>query len=163
MDCQMPRMDGYQATKEIRRNEKGSPIPIIAMTAHALEEDRRKCFAAGMDGYLTKPVQLSQLRAILRQRLGVSVLIDPHQWKQTTAFSGNGIGQLIALYMKDTTSQLKQIRQAIKSKSPRQMKEIAHSALGASTMLGMTAVAESLRRLEDMGTPTILSPVRQLF
>jgi CheY-like chemotaxis protein len=76
MDCQMPDVDGFEATREIRRAEstRGGHIPIVAMTANALEGDREACLDAGMDGYLAKPVQLSALRAVIEEfTTGVSI------------------------------------------------------------------------------------------
>ena len=73
MDCQMPEVDGYAATRQLRRLEKESEqstrIPIIAMTAHALPGDREKCIDAGMDDYITKPINLNIVKTVIESWL----------------------------------------------------------------------------------------------
>ncbi len=67
MDLQLPGLDGYETTARLREREQatGRHLPIVALTAHALEEDRERCLAAGMNGYLAKPIEERELLAVL--------------------------------------------------------------------------------------------------
>jgi CheY-like chemotaxis protein len=85
MDVQMPEMDGFQCTALIRKREQmtGGRLPIIAITAHAMEGDEARCLAAGMDGYLSKPIQPDELFDLVERHAGISSVPIP---RPTLAF-----------------------------------------------------------------------------
>jgi len=74
MDVQMPELDGLEATAAIREREKttGGHIPIVAMTAHAMRGDQERCLAAGMDGYVSKPINVKELFSVVESVVGSS-------------------------------------------------------------------------------------------
>ena len=81
MDVQMPEMDGFEATKLIREKEKasGTHMPIIALTAHAMQGDEERCLACGMDGYVTKPIKLEELFSVIEKVIpGINRRSDAH-------------------------------------------------------------------------------------
>ena len=67
MDCQMPVMDGYEATQRIRQNPEWQQLPIIAVTANVMQGDREDCLASGMNDYITKPYKREELRAVIER------------------------------------------------------------------------------------------------
>jgi two-component system, sensor histidine kinase len=77
MDCQMPNLDGYEATRQIRKAEQGHHTPIIAMTAHAMQGDKERCLASGMDEYISKPIQARALDAAVHQWLSLNGARQP--------------------------------------------------------------------------------------
>jgi len=166
MDCQMPEMDGYATTMELRRRpDPLGRMPIIALTAHAMEGDREKCFAAGMDDYISKPVNVEELQVKLAHWLSrkPSVVsnatvapvptedpVDMKQLRNVADGDAEFMNELVELYLNDTSNRLTALRQAVSSGALTEVEQIAHTLAGSSIASGMRAVAPPLRKLEHM-------------
>jgi PAS domain S-box-containing protein len=186
MDCQMPEMDGYACAAEIRRQEDNARhIPIIAMTAHVMKEDRDKCLAAGMDDFLSKPVRVVHLENILVQWLtesdptanaepSVPSMSSPDSrspspsvdWDIFRELAGNDasrVQELSERYRRQTTEQLAKLRDAIATGAAADVKRIAHSATGSSAMCGMMPIVGLLRELERIGQTGQLADAPRVY
>ena len=184
MDCQMPEMDGYEATIEIRNREgKRKHTPIVAMTAHALEGDRAKCIAAGMDEYITKPVKLEELKRVLELFLNSesadpmaapdvasAPLVDVERMREMMGEEAVEFSEILNLYLDEMGKNLNHLEAAVATGDHHQVELIAHNCAGTSANCGMTAVAIPFRELEDAGrtdrlavAPAALAQAHRLF
>jgi CheY-like chemotaxis protein len=166
MDCQMPEMDGYECTAEIRRREAGGRrTPVVAMTAHALPADRERCLAAGMDDYVAKPVRMEHLEAMLSRWLGgdaersAAVLASAVDVDPATGVDGSvvdelrqvtpdGFRQLVTAFTQAGSEKIAALRRAAASGDADLMRRAAHSLKGSSGNVGATVLAGLCQRLE---------------
>jgi len=168
MDCQMPVMDGYQATEAIRTQEAArgrARIPILAMTANAMAGDRERCLAAGMDDYLTKPFKREALGALLgRWLIGApprappsSAVVAPTSVERTLdeevlgqlrdIFDGDVSG-VVHAYLIDGQNQISSMASALERQNCVELGRAAHSLKSTSRSVGAEAVANVAEELE---------------
>ena len=168
MDVQMPEMGGFEATAAIRAKERTSRTyqRIIAMTAHAMKGDRERCLAAGMDDYLTKPLDSRQLFALVEamgeqsSRTSRSEPIRPAISDQVLARVG-GDHQLLAeisrLFVDDAPEHLQRIKAALDAGDSGSLRRAAHALKGAAANFDADQVVETARVLEEMGRTSDLA------
>jgi CheY-like chemotaxis protein len=159
MDCEMPLMDGYQATAAIREREpSGTHVPIVAMTAHAMKGDRERCLAAGMDDYLSKPVRQADLRAALIRRVGDTGgngAIESMPSKDP--YGGDAADpEILELYLSDTPVLLEELRRALVAEDSSAVARGAHSLKGSSACLGEVSMMALCVELERSARARVL-------
>jgi CheY-like chemotaxis protein/HPt (histidine-containing phosphotransfer) domain-containing protein len=163
MDVQMPEMNGLEATRAIRVREQrtGGHVPIVAMTAHAMKGDRKRCLDAGMDEYLTKPIDPRQLYAVLERLASRS----PRTVQASEPAAGSVYDAVLArvggdrellseislLFTEDMPCHLASIQQSIEARDGEALQRAAHLLRGAAANFEAPALVQTARTLEEMG------------
>jgi signal transduction histidine kinase/CheY-like chemotaxis protein/HPt (histidine-containing phosphotransfer) domain-containing protein len=165
MDCQMPEMDGFEATLRWRQTESArgaeGRTPIVALTAGAVDGDRDRCLAAGMDDYLSKPFSLEQLQAILRRWLQPAkpkaserrvACVDREVLDQVKTLAPQDgealVRKVIAIFLEDAPKRVRALREAVVRKDTEEAGRAAHALKSASANVGAIVMAESCGALE---------------
>jgi PAS domain S-box-containing protein len=177
MDVQMPEMDGLEATTAIRAAEVGTGkhVPIVAMTAHAMKGDREKCLSAGMDGYLSKPIRIDELKQAISE---VENKRNPSQSPEQDSFQAIGkLGLLLdsvmgdrtlliemaELWLADSEKQERQIREGLDSGEAVIVERAAHALKGSVGTFQACAAQEAAKQLEMSARSADLVKARKAF
>jgi len=179
MDVQMPGMDGLAATASIRKKERetGTHLPIVAMTAHAMKGDRTRFLAAGMDGYIPKPVRAQELIKVIEGilpdtedgRPEAASTEDPSpviDWSQgLSRIDGDRelLCELLRLFAQETPRLLESIRRAVRQKDPSGIERGAHTLKGSVSNFGASQAFKAAQRLEQMARKNDLPNAEEAF
>ena len=170
MDCQMPVMDGYEATRRIREDARAAELPIIAMTANALAADRERCLAAGMNDHIAKPIDVALLYSTLAQWLatvpapaataapnadpavsgGSPPLFDEQAALRRLGGNREMFERLLARFHENQSGTLDQLRRDLERGTFSDMALRAHTLRGVAGNLGAGEVAEAAHVIEDI-------------
>ena len=196
MDVQMPELDGLEATRRIRKRQQESdphphfqaPVLIVAMTASAMQGDREKCLAAGMNEYLAKPIRPEALQAALEHcgailagntgytlatmesgRLRKSAAakedgpVDLERLMDFAAGDQDQLVELVGIYLKQTTEQIDNLVTALQAGDIVRVSRVAHSCAGASATCGMREIVPLLRQVELLANEGNVIAINELL
>jgi len=169
MDVQMPRMSGLEAAAAIRRREDGKRVPIIAMTAHAMQGDRERCLQAGMDAYIAKPINAQQMIALvesfasgprapsvrsisdLKEDLSsASLVFDPDEAFSRCCDNSEMLHEMTRCFFRDMDSLLPQMHAALANRDLIQVGRLGHRLKGTLIYLGAKLAAEAALGVERL-------------
>jgi CheY-like chemotaxis protein len=156
MDCQMPNLDGYEATARIRATAPdGRHIPIVAMTAHAFAGDRERCLAAGMDDYLSKPLRSEDLDPVVERwlpRVAAPAtnggMLDEARVNGLRDVSAALLERVVEAFVRTTPALLEELRDAVARGDEEATRKLAHKLRGSSETVGAVKLSEIARRIE---------------
>jgi PAS domain S-box-containing protein len=174
MDVQMPEMDGISATKRIREYEKSTHghIPIIAMTAHVMKEDRTRCLAAGMDGYVTKPINSEEVEAAILTALDETPETDTDmslvqgkgqmrearevRWNISKTLEQLGgdealLQEVLDIFLDEAPKHLAALRLAVAQGIAKTVETSAHTLKGELGYMGLPEMSQTVAEIESMG------------
>jgi signal transduction histidine kinase/CheY-like chemotaxis protein/HPt (histidine-containing phosphotransfer) domain-containing protein len=162
MDCQMPGMDGYETTREIRRLEAEAPsrkaVPIVAVTASAVKGDRERCLASGMDDYLSKPLDATKL--LTRINYWLRSAEDPVDLdlgalarirKMNVQGQGDFLAELVGFFRDSSPKRIAGMRAAIEKADAASLSRDAHYLKSSSANLGAMELSSLCQRLDELG------------
>jgi CheY-like chemotaxis protein len=157
MDVQMPEMDGLAATAAMRLEERGTGrhVPVVAMTAHAMEGDRERCLAAGMDGYVTKPVEAEALVAAVES--AALSRFDPAAAAARLGGDRRLLREMLGLFLGESPAMLAAVERAVASGDAGALRRAAHVLKGSVANFAAPRPVEAARVLEKMGVEGDLS------
>jgi CheY-like chemotaxis protein len=172
MDCQMPNLDGYEATARIRAGEAADHrIPIVAMTAHAFAGDRERCLRAGMDDYLSKPLRTEELDAVLERWLSVPAtpapsngFVDGERTQSIRSIDAGLVAKLVDTFARTTPPLLDELQAAVERGEGTTVRQLAHKLRGSSETVGAQRLSELARQLEHgEGTDAAVEQLQPVY
>jgi CheY-like chemotaxis protein len=180
MDCQMPKLDGYATTSRFREWEKENQrprTPIVALTANALSGDAEKCFAAGMDRYLSKPFTSDQLYRVLESCGSASMRADSDAKSESAVLDQQALGRIralhrpggpnffakvVGLYFSSSLALTDAMRAAVTANDAPAIREAAHALKSCSANVGAIAFAEMCKDVEMAAADGNIDSAREL-
>lgn len=157
LDIQMPIMDGYETAQLIKEDVNLKHIPIIAMTAHAMNGDREKCLASGCNSYIAKPFKAEELVEEIKKHLTSDIKVSKHNLSNNLF-----INELIPEFINILSNMIENLADAIHNNNMEEIKSISHDIKGTSGMYGFNKISNIAAQIEKAVQDNSISKIQSL-